>query len=426
MNTNTSKKVLSALAVTLLPLYLLVMATSALAATTEPIAPLQEQACRTVDSAALDDSIDPVNGLIPNGATAVKLIQALIKGPGQNAPSCPPSQTNYVATDLGGLSQAQVAKGDFIIHTVVFGPNPATGNQPSQPVVDQTWYLLHDGKFLRPGRLLGTKKLWFIYLHLQKDQKISYQVQYNFTVTDAVPANVQNLNSFLGIIGAPSSTKNLLSKGATPPPSYENVWGGKQITMTSSTSDIGIDANVITNGKSTALDKTQTIHNEAPEWWDISAGIPIRKMSQLTFPSSGTGTVTPTQVDKKSIYGLADFYWLPYQQKQMMYNGYTLIPSLIAGLPASQKPLQKPMIALGFGMTSIQVYAGVIVAKQSDVPAGATTTAKPCTGWCPEFAFGINLTVKGLQSALKTKPANSGSSGNSTTGATSQTSTPVP
>jgi hypothetical protein len=53
-----------------------------------------------------------------------------------------------------------------------------------------------------------------------------------------------------------------------------------------------------------------------------------------------------------------------------------------------------------------------------DLPAGSSLPpgASACTGWCPEFAFGINLPIKGLQNALSSKPSTEGGAGNSQEG----------
>jgi hypothetical protein len=66
-----------------------------------------------------------------------------------------------------------------------------------------------------------------------------------------------------------------------------------------------------------------------------------------------------------------------------------------------------------------RLYIGAIIQKQPSLPQGATLAAgtQACTGWCPQFAFGINLPAKALQAKLKAKPANAGGAGNSQEGA---------
>ncbi len=385
---------------------------------TEPIPPLQENACRVV-SAPLDAWINYETGTILSGDAAAKLIGALLTDNTSPA-SCSPTPSAYKIRnfpDVDAVLTKNVAnKGDFIIHTVVLGAatTPSAGNT-QQAITAQTWYLLHDGKLLRPGRLLGTKRLWFVYLHINKSSNYVYTSRYEFTVADKIPANQQNLLGLFATLTGASGLK--LQENISP--TSENVWGGMQIDMTSGTSDIQIQAKVVVGTNAQPLDNPLVLHNEAPPWWDVSVGIPIAKMSQLTFPPAGSNSaVTPTNVDKKSIYGLFDYYYCPAQKKQMMYDGYSLIPSLIAGLPVAQHPLQKPLIAAGIGLRSIQVYVGAVIAKQPTVPVGATTTSRPCTGWCPQFAFGINLTVKGLQSQLAAQTANAGNNGNSKPGVT--------
>jgi len=151
----------------------------------------------------------------------------------------------------------------------------------------------------------------------------------------------------------------------------------------------------------------------------VSAGIPIRKMSQLNFQSS-SNTLTPQTVDKRSVFGLLDFYPWRKQEVDLAYENFSWIPSFVAGLPVTGQPLHQPLFALGWGPRVAQFYFGAIVRKQNSLPAGSTLTpgTSACTGWCPEFAFGINISAKALKSALSSK--SSGGNANSQEGAGSK------
>jgi hypothetical protein len=265
--------------------------------------------------------------------------------------------------------------------------------------------------------MFGAKTVYFIYLHLNKDPRAKYTTEYTFGITPAIPQNQQNLQLLASIL-APGANQNAL---ATPP----SVWGGMQLDMWYSTADITIDSTVTDDthpgASAVKLDQTLKIHNEPLGWWDVSAGMPIRKMSQLSFQSS-SNTLAPQTVDKKSIFALMDFYPLRKQQMDLAYGNFTWIPSLLAGLPVTQQPLHKPLFAVGWGPRFAQFYFGVIVNKQASLPAGSVLApgTSACTGWCPQFAFGVNLPIKALQSALSSKPAASGGNGTSQEGAGSK------
>jgi len=156
-----------------------------------------------------------------------------------------------------------------------------------------------------------------------------------------------------------------------------------------------------TNG---VLGASTTFHNEAAEWWDVSVGFPVTNVNQLSFNQSSTsGAFTPSQVDSKKLLGLLDLYLLPKQRYQIAESGFSWIPSLIVGLPFAGQPLHKPVAALGWGPPLVQFYIGAVVSEQPSLAAGAISTKSVCTGWCPQFTFGINFGVKAITSKLSSK-----------------------
>jgi hypothetical protein len=385
---------------------------------------LDEPSCRMAPAATnLAAFIDINTGTILTSTSALDLIALLMNS---TAVNCDPPGPSYVKRQFSGLvdspsgnaggqslNRAKLNSVDFIIHVVRWTDAPLQAGA-TQTVQQQRWYLVHKGQFVRPGRLFGTKTVYFIYLHLNKDSKVSYTSHYNFTITQTIPQNQQNL----------ALLAQLLAQ-ATPGESQAlpaGVWGGMELDMWYSAADVAIDPSTTDDkkpgAKPVALDNTYKIHNEALEWWDVSAGVPLRKMSQLNFQSS-SNTLVPQSVDKKSIFALADFYPIPQQRKDLAYSNFTWYPSLVLGLPVSQQPLHQPLFGAAWGFRFAQFYAGVIIRKQNSLSEGSILApgTSACTGWCPQFAFGINLPVKALQSALKSKPAASGGNGNSKEGA---------
>ncbi len=394
---------------------------------------LIETDCRTANESALAQFVDIKTGTILNADAGLKLVRLLLESGRSNCLTTGPS---YVIRNFPGLvnraykkagdellDQKRLEAADFIIHVARWVDPPVqsdnSANGVKLNVEQQRWYLIHKKQFLRPGRMFGAKTVYFIYLHLNKNTRTKYTVQYRFGITQAVPQNEQNLQLLASIVATGSSQDAL---AGLPTLVSTDVWGGMQLDMWYSAAEITVDASVTDrnnpNSPALKLDNSLNVHNEPLEWWDVSAGLPIRKMSQLSFQSS-RNTLVPPCADKKSIFALLDFYPLHKQRMDLAYGNFRWIPSLLVGLPVSQQPLHRPLFAVGWGPRFAQFYAGVVLSKQISLPSGGALApgAKACTGWCPQFAFGLNLPAKALRSALSSKPAASGGNGNSQEGA---------
>ncbi|MGA2148071.1 MAG: hypothetical protein ABSH49_24245 [Bryobacteraceae bacterium] len=387
-----------------------------------------EPACRFAPAVSdLSPFVDVNTGTILTASSALDLIAALMNS---NTQTCDPpiSGPSYVKRQFHSLvdssfgepgktlDRKKLDKAVFILHVLRWTDAAQTGNPPTvtQTVQQQQWYLIDRGKFVRPGRLFGAKTVYFVYLHLNKNSRTDYTSNYNLTITEAIPQNQQNLQLLASLLA--SGAANGSSLGPV------SVWGGMELDMWYSTADIEIDSSTTDNkqpgAKSVALDNPVKIHNEGLGWWDVSAGVPIRKMSQLTFQSS-SNTLTPQTVDKKSIFALMDFYPLHKQKMDLAYSNFTWIPSFVAGVPVTEQPLHQPLFGLAWGPRFVQFYFGAIIRKQPNLPTGSILApgTSACSGWCPQFAFGINLPIKALQTALSSKPPASGGNGNSQQGA---------
>jgi hypothetical protein len=304
----------------------------------------------------------------------------------------------------------------------------STSGQQQQKVQYQNWYVVDKGHLMRQGRILGGNKVTFIYVHLNVHQ--TYHALYNFSIAEAIASNVANLQLLLGVL-----TGSGMGLAASP----TNIWGGKELELDYSTSDISVDAKYFqalsdlpdisqparkeqitaqaaaANGSAKsaptdppgstpqsalALDTTKKFHDEGPTWWDVSVGVPIRKMSQLKLQGDN---LTPQSVDKRYAFGLLDLD--PFAQLRFFHRRLALLaPIAIAGLPLASQPLHEPLIAGGWGPKFVKVYIGVIIAKQSAI---ANAPAGTCTGWCPQFAFGVNISVKDAKSAVSSSTSSS-------------------
>jgi hypothetical protein len=369
----------------------------------------------------------------------------------------------YVKTNFAGLFDAKGAlnetflekKACFVINVVVWTPTEAGQNtdNPSTSSPTQRWYVFRNGKLTQQKRLLGVHTFYFLYVHLNKGDA-NYLTRYDFTSTQATPIFLQHLYALASVLTTDTQNKaeNLQA----------NVWGGRQLTFSYATSDIAITSKItnltttkpekekpaINNGSSSgaslgnaptfdggyyrlvsasvkarpsavtlddapeqnppptpkdgSLDAPVTFHNEAGPWLDINIGFPATNVNELSFDSTSTG-FAPKTVDKRRLFGLLNFYPFPQQRIQLAEKNFSWIPSLIAGLPLASQPLHKPVVAVGWGPPLLQFYIGSIIAKQDKPPVGTTSTKSVCTGWCPQFTFGVTFSVTALKDKLTQK-----------------------
>ncbi len=387
---------------------------------------------------------------------APKLIQELL--------SNPDSAKAYAKTKFTGLFDAKgnldndvFKKATFVINVIVWGHNAAgkVSTPGSAALPDQRWYVYRRGKLTVQKRLLGVQRFWFIYIHLNRGTA-QYSTRYDFTSTQATPVALDHLYTLASIIFAQQQARTVDQSA--------NIWGGKQLDFSFSTSDIAISSKIVRSDQveatapdtstssippatdraastsssnpvaqpaapttlaapsttpvapqgnggtlnpapSTtdgALDTPQTFHNEGPTWWDVSVGFPVTNVNEVSFDSS-SGGLTPKETDKRRLFGLINFFPFPQQRMQLATRNFSWIPSVMTGLPLAGQPLHKPLVALGWGPPLLQFYGGAIIAKQPTPPSGSTLTKSVCTGWCPQFSFGINFGVKAIKDKLTKK-----------------------
>lgn len=362
--------------------------------------------------------INPQDGAITQ-ENAVKLIATLFK---EDTKSYAKTQFSGLFNKDGNLNDASLKRATFIFNVVVWTQGATTS--PSQ-----RWYVYRDNKLTPMKRLMGVRRFYFIYLHLHRGAT-TYVTRYDFTSTEATPIALDHLYTLASFVVGPAAE----NKGGAEM-KLSDIWGGKQVDFDYSTSDIAISSKITKinpKGSDTAetgaspgsddtkkadnggadskgsqstdgaLDTPQTFHNEAAPWWDVSVGFPVTNVSELKFDSSANG-LTPSQIDKRRLFGLLNFFPFPQQRMQLAEHNFSWIPSIVTGLPLASQPLHKPLVGLGWGPPLLQIYAGSIIAKQTTPPSGTAVPKGTCTGWCPQFTFGINFGVKALKDKLTKK-----------------------
>lgn len=164
--------------------------------------------------------------------------------------------------------------------------------------------------------------------------------------------------------------------------------------------------------KTSVLLDAKTFDNEGKYHIDFSVGVPITKISELTYVESSNG-LAPANVDKQKIFALFDYYPVPVDVKGTILPKY---PYLVTGVAIGSRPLQKVLFGIGWGPIYANFYAALLLNTQKapsgwtcgdKLPSSSTAGAALSNHTCPEFNFGLNVAVGAIADALKTKSKSS-------------------
>jgi hypothetical protein len=294
-----------------------------------------------------------------------------------------------------------------IIHVVKWKDTPSdNASDPIQTVDLQHWYVYNGASkwaqddFATNKRILGAKNLALLYIHLNTDGRLKpvYRVQYDIDITSKTPANVLHLFQAVGAF-LPAS------QNAAAQPAHYTAYGFTDTNVSYVPSDVSVTGNISTSvGSVSPLGDSVVFDNEGKYWWDVSVAVPIRKMSQVQFNNTDN-SVTSTKTDKRSVFAALDLY--PFK-KDVKKQGFDWRPYGLAGVSISQQPLHKLLFAVGWGPQFAQFYAGVLLSKQQSLGSlsvGSSASpvqqlANSSAKFAPQFAFGINMPVRGVFQAI--------------------------
>ncbi len=324
----------------------------------------------------------------------LNLDQATIGGPGDARELILAAIANaYSSKGNPPFKAADVDSKNFycVIHVVKW----KTGKQE---VDVQNWYIYNGKKawgqadFTTNKRIFGVKRVALLFIHLNRSS--DYSVEYDLDVTSKTAANLQHL------FQAGEAFASLAEKAFAP------AFGFADATISYVPSDVTIQGYTsITPGSPQLIGDSFVVDNEGTYFWDVSIAVPIRKMSQLELNNTNN-TITGNSVDKRSVFAVLDLY--PFK-RDVKSNALNWWPYGLAGVAVAQQPLHKILVAAGWGPRFAQFYAGVLFAKQQSLNGlsiGSTATpaqqaAATSVGFQPQFAFGINLSVRDVFQAAK-------------------------
>ncbi len=280
-----------------------------------------------------------------------------------------------------------------------------------QGVDKQNWYVFHaddpdwdDAAFASNNRVFGKKKIYFLYVHFNRNSDALYTVRYDLKAKSKMPAYLDHfvgIGQLFGIGSAPGA-------GVTEA-KIQNVWGAHGFGIDYVPSDVTLTPQVDPKdvGSSSVQLDPKTFDNEGRYHVDFSVGVAIKQIRNISYTSS-SNTLVPTSIDKNSIFAFVNYYPKPFDIKS---SGLSKYPHVVAGFGIVSKPLQKAFIGAGFGPIFANFYAGVLLnTKRLPVQSGCghTPTAAEAAGTltnktCPEFGFGLNVQVGSVLDALKSK-----------------------
>lgn len=270
-----------------------------------------------------------------------------------------------------------------------------------QSVQSQNWYLYHAGQdwtllaFNSAKRLFGVKRAWIVYVHLNvmQDRVESclnpsaaapclYRPRYEVFVKEKLPSNAANAVQLFTLF-----SNSVLEADRAP---VTHVWGGGPVSIEATPSDVTIHPKLFDGDSVASLGEPQTFDNEGRHWWDVSVGVPVRSVKELEIDKT-IAVATPRTIEKQRLFFLLNFFIRPIDLKA---TGLRRIPHIVAGAGFAERPLDRILLAAGWGPVFANFYAGALFVRQPKDSGDRRD-------YDPQFAMGVNLPVKAIAEKLK-------------------------
>lgn len=344
--------------------------------------------------------------LTPNDAKSLIVAASATEGVAKENPNNPQFGTRK--------SFANVDAADFycVFHVLRWGaPSQDSGGHDQIKPDKQHWYVYHSGKtwrqedFADKKRIFGSRNVWLLFVHLNIAPNFGYNVRYDVDLKDITPAPLGHLLDLAKLMAGGSAEANREE--------IRNIWGAHNITVSHLPNEMTIIPQSVSiptvDRESTTerLGDPAKFVNEGRYHVDFSVGLPIKKVSELSFDTANE-VVTAKKADKQNVYALIDYY--PWKT-DVRTQSFSYYPYLVGGVAVAKQPLHKCLVALGFGPKFAQFYFGALFVKQqqlSTLKAGDTVTSAQFararrSGYEPQLAIGLNITVRGANDLLKNK-----------------------
>jgi hypothetical protein len=133
-----------------------------------------------------------------------------------------------------------------------------------------------------------------------------------------------------------------------------------------------------------SLGEPQKFDNEGKYHWDVSVGVPVKKVSDFTKTDTGLDVKTAT---KDIAFVMLNVYFKPVDVKTPAFNA---IPSLLVGFGIEKEPLGRIFVGGGWGPTYANFFGGVAFKKYTE---GSDK-------YKAEVTFGLNVPILGITKRL--------------------------
>jgi hypothetical protein len=303
----------------------------------------------------------------------------------------------------------------------------------SDPHVTHTaFYFESASAAIQHSTISGQRAFRFVYIHLDSDlttasesfktdnstgtpkTTLTVPVNYQIQITKKQTQLAQDIQTLIPIL-----TGGVAAQANAPELGYYSVF---DFNSQFSTSSIVITAALPNSAKNqpqvaaanqkgatpstgTAANNlaSQTYANERPAWVGLGAAVPMNSYKDISYHQTST-SFTPATVNRQNVYVTVDFY-LPPSEPGL--TSIRWVPHPFFGLPLKGQPLKNTAAGFAIGAKWLSPFAAVVFNEQQRLPAGATA---PQNRWVRKGAFGLEISLSALSSALSSK-----SSGTSTT-----------
>jgi hypothetical protein len=288
-----------------------------------------------------------------------------------------------------------------IIHIVRW--NPAAGT--SKYSVDKQHWYVYQNKIVKSAstttfrnnlsssdyagtRIYGESKIGFLYIYLNtQGDTVRLGVTYKLDITPKTPDNIQNLTALLKFVA-----------GLAAPPSPDAYYVAKELDISYKTSDLKFTAYVTPEtpvGGAAPTTPTQltemTFDNEGRYYWDVDFAVPLKSYKDVKLDQSGD-TIQPKTITRQNVFATVELYPWKVDTKKAQK---VFVPSLVAGIPISGKPLDRYLVALGLGTNWFRGFVGVGFDRRTASLTGEPlSTPAPTDQWIRKLSFGITVPLR--------------------------------
>jgi hypothetical protein len=146
-----------------------------------------------------------------------------------------------------------------------------------------------------------------------------------------------------------------------------------------------------------AVGQPATFDDEGRYLWDVTAGVPVNKLSLLEY-SDENGTVLPRVVNKQSVYAMVNVYLWPVDIKTG--TARWLLPRAVVGLGLTGRPGDNFLVGGAWGLPQLQFFvgSGFAVHRQPKPGTDSTSGMNFTQKYSSRLTYGLNVPVL---SALK-------------------------